>query len=336
MHAVDQKSERLLMAIQNGVASFKYIPTEIGNIMFCYTNNENAEQYNKNQKIRKLICEVLFPLVAIAACWLIIKPSDSLNEFRCIAINIFISLVCTGFIIGAISAIVKFKGTDYFIGDKGFAVLKFENSRSNIVSESIHLYSDIYDIYTKESRVFQKGVYKKNWVFRFFYKPDANNCVTPILEMDGIHYQRNPEDDPRSPEYSFCKKIEALWTEQKLRQLLSQRTNTVSFSSLKPVRKDNLWKANPYLTITPTTIFINNRQFYRTHIKNINVHKDKLIIEGANHSKMLLGLIEKGDKEEINLYETGNALLLTRYLYSIVNTPDLHTQNAYAPPPFVN
>lgn len=334
MHAVDQKSERLLMAIQNGVAPFKYIPTEIGSLIFCYTDNENAEPYNKNQKIRKLIFEVLFPLVTIAACWLIIRPSDSLNESRCMAINIFISLVCVLFIIGSIPAILKFKGTDYFIGDKGFAVLKFENSRRNIVSESIHLYSDIHEIYTKENRVYQKGVYKK-WVFRFWGKPDIYNCVTPILEMDGIHYQRNPEDDPRSPLYSFCKKIEELWTEQKLRQLLAQGNNTVSFSFLNPVKKDNRWQANPYLTITPTTIFINDRQFSRADIKSINIHKDRLIIWGANHSKKLLGLIETRDKEEINLYETGNALLLTRYLSYIVNTPELHTRHAYAPPPFV-
>lgn len=46
-------SERLMEAIEKGDAPFAYIPTEIGELKFCCTDNERKQPYSKEGKRKK-------------------------------------------------------------------------------------------------------------------------------------------------------------------------------------------------------------------------------------------------------------------------------------------
>lgn len=311
MHLADQLSKDLLASIEKGDAPFKYIPEEVGNLKFCYTDNVKAEPYTKEVKRKKLLSWIGGSIAVAAACWLLFNNSPVFDSI--------VSVICLIVIIKTISNLSNFKGTDYFVGDKGFAIVKFEKNRDNIVSKSIHQYSDFSELITGETIKKQNGAYVgTDYFFGFFGKPDSNNRVKLILDEGGSHHQQKPKDDPSSPHYTFWKKIEEIWTAQKLEELLANPDESVTFSILHSDKNDINWFATPYIRITPNAIFVSEREYNRDTLKNLWFENGNLVIEHVNHSKKLFGLIEKGNIEHIPMTNVGNRKLFMLYLSSII------------------
>lgn len=311
MHLTDQMSEQLLTSIEKGEAPFKYIPAEVGNLKFCYTDNVKSEPYTKEVKRKKLFSWIGGSLAVASVCWILFNNSPIFDSI--------VSVIALIVIIKTISNLSNFKGTDYFVGDKGFAIVKFERNRDNIVSKSIHQYSDFSELITGETVKKQNGAYVgTDYFFGFFSKPDSNNHVKLILDEGGTHNQQKPKDDPSNPHYTFWKKIEEIWTNQKLSTLLTNPEEAVTFSLLHTVKNDENWYATPYITISPNAIMVSDREYNRDTLKNLWFENGNLVIEHVNHSKKLFGLIEKGDIERIPLTNIGNRKLFMLYLSSII------------------
>lgn len=311
MFLSEQLSEELLTAIEKNEAPFKYIPEEVGNLKFCYTDNTKAEPYTKEVKRKKLLSWIGGSIAVAVACWCIFNNSPIFDSI--------VSVIVLIVIIKTINNISNFKGTDYFVGDKGFAVLKFEKSRDNLVSKSIHLYSDFSELITGETVKKQNGSYVgTEYFFAFFGKPDENNHVKLILEESGTHHQEKAKDDPLDHQYTFWKKIEEIWTAQQLEQLLAKQEDATTFSILHTEKNDDIWFATPYITISSNAILVGGREYNRETLKNLWFDNGNLVIEHINHSKKLFGLIEKGNIERIPLTNVGNRRLFMLYLSSII------------------
>ena len=158
-----------------------------------------------------------------------------------------LSIVVLFFSYGIIT--VEFMGTDYFVGDKGYAVLGFKYQRDNITKEEVVLFDDISYVFSKEtinmeyegfiyydknletaiktslerfikSRIHGKRYVGTDYSFRIYGKGNDNQL--PLLrETKGSYKDENPSD-PIHPkdklaffinEYSFMKIIELQWTE---------------------------------------------------------------------------------------------------------------------------
>jgi hypothetical protein len=311
MHLVEQLSEQLLTAIENGDAPFKYIPEEIGALKFCYTDNTRAEPYSKEVKCKKLIYWIGGTLIVPALCWCLFNNSPVINSI--------VSVIALIVIIKTIKNVTQFEGADYFVGQDGFAELHFYRSRDNIYSKSIHLYDDFSELITGETIKKRNFSYVgTDYFFCFFSKPGNDNQVSLILEESGEHHQEKSTDDPHSPHYSYWKKIEEIWTMRKLKELFLQKDEKVVFSILYTGNDDNHWYATPYITISQDAIIVGGREYNRDTLKNLWFENGNLVIEHVNHSTKLFGLLEKGNIERIPLTNVGNRKLFLMYLSSII------------------
>lgn len=319
MNLIEEQSKSLLEAIANGEAPFAYIPEEIGDLRFCYANNMKKDPYTKEEKRKKLLywigCSIIVPIV----CWIVFNNSPIFDTI--------ISIIALIVIIKTIINISNFKGTDYFVGNKGFAVVSFNGKRDNIVTKSIHFYDEFSELITGETVKKQNGAYiGTDYFFGFFSKPISteNNSskVNLVLDEGGTHNQQKEKDDQINDHYTFWKNIEDVWTSIKLSELLeSPNRQSVTFSILHSPKNSNDWYATPYVTISPNSITVggvNGRVYDKNTLKNLWFENGELVIEHINHSKKMFGLIEKGDIEHIPLTNIGNKKLFMLYLQSVI------------------
>lgn len=316
MNLIEQQSQNLMEAIDKNEAPFRFIPSEIGKLKFCYTNNIKSEPYTKQEKNKKLFSWIGGCVAVSIACWLIFNNSPIFDTI--------ISIIAIVVIIKTINNITFFKGKDYFVGDEGFAVVEFEENRDNIVSKSIHKYDDFSELITGETIKKQNGAYVgTDYFFGFFSKPtsaeNGSSRVNLILDEGGTHNQEKTKDDQFNEHYTFWKQIEDVWTKRKLSELLEQNAlEQVTFSLLHSPQNEDKWFATPYVTISNNAIIVSGREYNRETLKNLWFENGNLVIEHVNHSKKLFGLIEKGDIEHIPLTNIGNKKLFILYLQTVI------------------
>ncbi len=316
MNLVEQQSKNLMDAIAKNEAPFRFIPTEIGELKYCYTNNTKSAPYSKQEKNKKLFTWIGSCVAISAACWLIFNNSPIFDTI--------VSIIALIVIFKTINNITNFKGKDYFVGDEGFAVVEFEKNRDNIVSKSIHKYDDFSELITGETIKKQNGAYVgTDYFFGFFSKPisteNGSSRVKLILDEGGTHNQEKPKDTQFNEHYIFWKQIEDIWTKRKLSELLAQNgLSEVTFSLLHSPKNEDKWFATPYVTISSDAIIVGDREYNRETLKNLWFENGNLVIEHVNHSKKLFGLVEKGDIEHIPLTNIGNKKLFMLYLQTVV------------------
>lgn len=303
-------------AIDKNEAPFRYIPSEIGSLKFCYTNNIKSEPYSKQEKKKKLFSWIGGSIAVALACWFVFNNSPIFDSI--------VSVIAFIVIIKTINNISNFKGKDYFVGDDGFAVIEFEKNRDNIVSKSIHKYDDFSELITGETIKKQNGAYVgTDYFFGFFSKPisseNGSSRVRLILDEGGTHNQEKAKDDQYNEHYTFWKQIEDIWTKRKLAELLASNSlSEVTFSILYSPKNEDKWFAAPYVTISRDAITVSGREYNRATLKNIWFENGNLVIEHINHSKKFFGLVEKGNIERIPLTNIGNKKLFMLYLQTVI------------------
>ena len=316
MNLVEQQSKNLMDAIAKNEAPFRFIPIEIGELKFCYTNNIKSEPYSKQEKNKKLFTWIGSCVAIAAACWIIFNNSPIFDTI--------VSIIALIVIFKTINNITNFKGTDYFVGDEGFAVVEFEKNRDNIVAKSIYKYDDLSELITGETIKKQNGAYVgTDYFFGFFSKPisieNGSSRVKLILDEGGTHNQEKPKDTQFNEHYTFWKQIEDIWTKRKLSELLAQNgLSEVTFSLLHSPKNEEKWFATPYVTISRDAIIVGGREYNRETLKKLWFENGNLVIEHVNHSKKLFGLVEKGDIERIPLTNIGNKKLFMLYFQTVI------------------
>ena len=252
----------------------------------------------------------------------------------------------------ATSKSTSFNGSDYFIGEKGFAKVSFELERHLLSSIEIVMFDDITHLCTSESEVWKwrytgktrMYVYSHtDCVFTFYGYDTANQRTTIFGWFEGqfkdlnAHFRDNPSD--ANEEYEFLKMIENLWVNRYLCR--HQNDTTIHF----PTIDDN---CDLYTCVTLDTNGIRvidsnltDKYFKFNDIKSVTLGKEnKLSIEHTNHTRRLAGIVEEGDIVTIDYSKLTNGKALLTLLYDKVPTispppPLKHPRNPLAVTGFV-
>ena len=288
------KSEQLdKIAAQTAI--FKYIPEEIGNVLYCDTNQPNNEPLSvEKAKRKKLIAFSICALILILY-WIFLYNHYIWGGI----ITVFAVLIAT-----VISNSI-FYGTDYFVGDKGFATVSFLGTRDNITSVNIHLFKDIEYFFTGECINKINFTYSNtSYYFSIYGKLDeSTNQYNKIFYSEGSYNDKRPNDplNPNEADETYCmlKIVEKAWTSF---FVLSHATDDkINFGLLK----DDVLCANA-ITLSRNEIDVYGTLYNSFNTKSICMSNGNLIIEHINHSKKLFGFIENGDISSIPLSSLGN------------------------------
>lgn len=288
------KSEQL-EKIAAQTAIFRHIPEEIGNVLYCDTNQPHSEPLGTREaKVRKII--------AISACalTLILYWSFLYNHYIWGGIITIIAVIIT-----YVVSDTTFSGTDYFVGDKGFATVSFLGTRDDITSVNIHLFKDIEYFFTGEC------INKVNYTYSdtsFYFiiegkLDESTNQYNRIFFSEGNYYDKQPDDtlnpNGANEEYCMLKMVEKVWTSY---FVLSHATDDkVNFGLLI----DHVLYSDA-ISISRNEINVYGKLYNSSNTKRIYTSNGNLVIEHVNHSKKLFGFIEKGDISSIPLSSLGN------------------------------
>ena len=153
------KAEQLEKIAAN-TSIFKHIPTEIGNVLYCDTNQpETVKLGDKEAKKTKVIA------ISICSIILLLYWSFLYEHYIWGVIITVIALLVT---IGVCDT--TFSGTDYFVGNKGFATVSFVDSRDNITSSNVYLFKDMEYLFTGETIVKTNYIVILNITFQYSVK----------------------------------------------------------------------------------------------------------------------------------------------------------------------
>ena len=178
------KAEQLEKIAAN-TSIFKHIPTEIGNVLYCDTNQpETVKLGDKEAKKTKVIA------ISICSIILLLYWSFLYEHYIWGVIITVIALLVT---IGVCDT--TFSGTDYFVGNKGFATVSFVDSRDNITSSNVYLFKDMEYLFTGETIVKTNHTYSNTqYYFSIFGKEDKEtHQFNRIFFAEGSYDDKHPE-----------------------------------------------------------------------------------------------------------------------------------------------
>ena len=149
----NENGQKHLEEIKNGTSKlFPVIPNEIGNVVYCTTDNLDFSKSEKELKKSKTI-RLIVTILIVAAVVGFVSLSGVL------ILPIIAGVIGLAIIIYMALKKTKFEGLNEILGTDGFVMQWFENSRDNIRTSKIFKFSDIYDIIVESSYKMINGVF---------------------------------------------------------------------------------------------------------------------------------------------------------------------------------
>lgn len=274
---------------------FKYIPEELGNILYCDTNNPNTVPLSAQEARKRKIIGSCISIMLFIGYW------GFLYEHY--IWGIIFTIVVLFFTIGFCDA--TFDGTDYFVGEKGFAVVNFSNSRTNITNKKIILFEELSYLFTGEIvRKLNYSYSGTDYYFSLYKKLDSDSQHYDLAyNAIGSYSDKHPKDTmcPKGANEQYCmlKKVEQVWT------LFFFEHHRFDSELTFPLLEDNTIYEDA-LVLKNNSIFVNGISYDKSNTKRIYFSDGQLVIEHENHSKKFFGLVEKGNISKISLSNLGN------------------------------
>ncbi|SRR5574344_500436 len=299
--------EQLLEDLKSEKSVFKFIPDNIGDIIYCDSSNPKECPDTKEENRKKITLSISIPCAIIAFCWLVFNESPIFDTI--------VTVVMLLILRSCLKKCLSFKGTDYFVGTKGMAEITFDKSRDNIVSKNINQFSEFDDLVTGETLNYQNRSYVGTDYYFRVYGHQKGNERSVIASIYSSYNQEKIQDYYQDPIYRFWKKIEMSWGRFKLDQLRNALDNGEKIS-FNLYTDDNFY--NDYFQFQGTQLTIGGTLYEKSTVKNIGFSNGNLVVEHTNHHTNFFGFIEKGNKETIPLKYIGNReLFLTFFKYFV-------------------
>lgn len=300
--------------IKTGNCVFGLVPSEIGEITFCDSTEWGEKAPTSAEANRFRLWTIVVAVGIIAFFWIVFPNATVFN----IIVTIAVSLLSIPLIVFA----GDFSGTDYFIGNDGFAVMKFKKSRNNFVEKHIVKFADVSDLVDYDIEHYDsKGKYFQSmysFCFHSVYGKEELKNIHSLYSFTGLH-KKHPS---QKIDYRFWIRLEDAWYDyylKKLAYIIKEMDGTFVFVMFESANKDNLSVCNamPFATIEGKELTIWNRTFTPENISRIYVDKGpsnethekkgKLVIEGIDYTPKKLFKKESGTIERIPLSNVGNS-----------------------------
>ena len=300
--------------IKTGNSVFGLVPSEIGEITFCDSTEWGEKAPTSAEANRFRLWTIVVAVGIIAFFWIVFPNATVFN----IIVTIGVSLLSIPLIVFA----GDFSGTDYFIGNDGFAVMKFKKSRNNFVEKHIVKFADVSDLVDYDIEHYDsKGKYFQSmysFCFHSVYGKEELKNIHSLYSFTGLH-KKHPS---QKIDYRFWIRLEDAWYDyylKKLAYIIKEMDGTFVFVMFESANKDNLSVCNamPFATIEGKELTIWNRTFTPENISRIYVDKGpsnethekkgKLVIEGIDYTPKKLSKKESGTIERIPLSNVGNS-----------------------------
>ena len=204
--------ENQISLIGSEKSYFSHVPKNIGKITYCDTSDLDEKSIASNKKNKNALIIVVLAMCLLLAIWTLEKH---------FVYQIFGTITVT--IITAILLNWIFKDvTDYFIGELGFCIIKWNTGKTKVKSEETFFFDDISLCFLGESDVYKEGHLSNEYDYSDFtlslYK-ETEGCFVNLLSMSGS-YKRESNEDPDDlwmfVEYNFAKKIAYIAGQKKL------------------------------------------------------------------------------------------------------------------------
>ena len=143
---------------------FRYIPDEIGKVVYCDTDQPKEEPDSKEQIKRRRMIVIPVCLCILAGVWWLLFVHYIWASILSIIILLIMFMKSDG----------SFSGTDYLVGEQGFAIIGFSHKRDNITDKRIVLFRDLEYLFTSETVIKQNFVYTgTDYSFAFYFHFDS-------------------------------------------------------------------------------------------------------------------------------------------------------------------
>lgn len=299
------REDALLAELKSGNSVFRFVPDNIGEIVYCDSSNPKAEPDTKEETRKKIIMSILIPAAIVAFCWLVFNESPIFDSIVSV-VMLIISIIC-------VKNCLTFSGTDYFVGTEGAVVASFDITRDNVSIVEEMFFRDFSDVVTGETRKYKNGSYQATDYYFVVYTHKVNNEKAVIASVEDSYTQEKPDGYYIDQKFRFWKKIESYWSQYKLAQIKDSinRGDAIGFN----IYTDDNYISD-YIMFKGKELYVGGKVYNKTNVKDIKFKNGNLIIEDVNHSSKLFGLIESGEKETIPLHSIGNReLFLTFFQY---------------------
>lgn len=297
-----------LERVHAGSAIFRYIPEAIGSLLYCDTDQAKEEPLTAAEAKKKKLISIIIGVCGLALIWGFLY-----SHYIWASILSIVLLLCCWMYFDT-----SFDGADYFLGEKGWAIVSFSGTRDNITSESVYLFEELSYLFTGEVINKRNYSYTGTDYYFTFYKHPENDVYDVAFTISGSYNDKKP-DDPMNPDGSDCiyqlmKAVERQWTllffnshkdDDEINFAISDKENRL-FSDA--------------ITIGHDYIDVGGTRYNHANTKKIYSSNGSLVIEHINHKTKWFGFKEEGDKHAIPLAQVGNRqafLMLFESFYQI-------------------
>lgn len=263
---------------------FRYVPDNIGDIVFCDTSNKKSGPNSKEKTRKQAILSIIIPIVIAAFCWLVFRNH--------IVLDSIVSVLMLITMIYCLYCCFTFDGNDYFVGTEGFSIISFKDSRDNIVKKQEAFYENIEDTTTFGTDKYEDNVYKGTTLDYKVYGKKVYGERKLLLSLT-VKYDKDilSVEEHQNVLYRFYKALEQTWSNYKFERIVEdfEKGYPVSFNVYGKTVQDD------YIVFQESHLIIGGTLYDSRNIKNMYISDGYLYVENVNHSTKLLGLVNRGD-----------------------------------------
>lgn len=293
----------LLKQLKEGNSPFRYIPDDIGEIVYCNSTNPKGAPDSKKSNVIKAILSVVIPLALVLICWLLMEW-DGTSKFL-----VTVLLACVSY--GMVYDSIHFKGKDFFVGTEGAAIVSFEKTRDNYTLNTIIRFDEVDDVLSGEQQKYRRGRYEQTDYHFTFYSKEKDNQREVIAHVADHYEQRNPNGNYSDVKMKSWKKIEEQWTKYKVAQV-SEAFKSGQGVSFNYYDRDGY--TNDYIIIREGELVLSGNVFNVDNTGTARITKKMFVVELEGYKTYLFGTIEKNSRITIPLHAIANRIIFYQYI----------------------
>lgn len=296
-----KQEEMLLESLKEGNSIFKYIPQDIGEIVYCDTNNTEKERDPFMLSVMKVIFYIVAPLVVVALSGFLLRGT----------ILIIIVIFAFIYMYMGIRKSVSFKGEDLFVGTEGAAVVSFKRSRNNTKVETFMLFREIeevvsiidkqYNVYNKKdinkNKVYQHEYQRTEYLYGFLGGENEDRKKTEICVIASSFKQEHSDGYYEDRHFRFLNKVDYYWSKYKFPQMKNAMMNGESIRFNYYRKGEDV--INDYIVLRDNSIIYKGWAYEKSYIEEYSIRSGYLIFKYKEKSTLPFELT--GEAEEVSI-----------------------------------